>query len=179
MRTAVYAGTFDPVTLGHLSVIERAAPLFERLIVIVAVNPTKAPMFDVAERVELLRATTGHLRGIEVEATTGLVVDLARTRGASVLIRGIRGESDASYETALANANHALAPELTTIFLPAHPELSRVSSTALKELARAGGALDGICPPAVRVALLRKTTSPPSREAQTGPEDGAPIGGPR
>ncbi len=152
-RVAVYAGTFDPVTAGHVSVIERAARVFDRVIVLIAINPQKAPMFSTPERLQMLREATCHLDNVEHASTEGLVVDHARAHGASFLVRGIRGATDADYETALANANHDLAPDVTTVFLPAHPHLSEVSSSRLKELARAGAELSRFCPSGVERRL--------------------------
>ena len=109
MRLAVYAGTFDPITRGHLSVIERAAPLFDQLIVLCAVNPEKVPLFTLAERLEMITEATCHLPNVRCDASEGWVVEYARRRGAQVLVRGVRGATDADAETALANANLALA----------------------------------------------------------------------
>jgi pantetheine-phosphate adenylyltransferase len=156
MRIAVYAGTFDPVTAGHLSVIERADKLFDSTIVLVAVNPTKTPLFAVDERLLMIREATEHLQHVECAATEGWVVDYARAHGAAFLVRGIRGVTDADYETALAQMNRAVAPEITTVFLPAHSELSQVSSTLLKEMARLGEEIRSYCPVGVERRLREK-----------------------
>ena len=156
MRIAVYAGTFDPVTAGHLSVIERADKLFDRIIVLVAVNPTKAPLFTVDDRVAMIREAVGHLEHVECAATDGWVVDYARAHDAAFLVRGVRGATDADYETALAQMNHAVAPEITTVFLPAHSDLSEVSSTRLKEMARLGQEIRPYCPVGVERRLREK-----------------------
>ena len=156
MRVAVYAGTFDPVTAGHLSVIERADLLFDRTIVLVAVNPTKAPLFSVDERLAMTREATGHLRRVECAVTDGWVVDYARAHRAGFLIRGVRGATDAEYETALAQMNHTVAPEITTVFLPAHSDLSEVSSTRLKKLAGLGQDIRPYCPVGVERRLREK-----------------------
>jgi pantetheine-phosphate adenylyltransferase len=153
MRVAVYPGTFDPITLGHLSVIERGARLFDRLIVVIAVNPDKCPLFSLEERAEMIREATAHCLGVECASTTGLVVEFARERGARYLIRGIRGATDVEAEIALANANHELAPEIETVFVPAHPELSSVSSSQLKALAAQGLPISKYCSPEVRVRI--------------------------
>ncbi|HEY3356825.1 MAG TPA: pantetheine-phosphate adenylyltransferase [Polyangia bacterium] len=154
MRVAVYAGTFDPITRGHVSVIERAAPLFDRLIVLVAVNPEKRPLFTVPERLAMIAEATAHLGEVACDATDGWVVEYARAHGARVLVRGIRGATDAAAETALADANLALAPEVVTIFIPAHPRLSAVSSSRLKELAGRGEDLAPLCPEGVARRLV-------------------------
>jgi pantetheine-phosphate adenylyltransferase len=153
MWTAIYAVTFDPVTEGHLSVVRQAARLFGHVVVLVAVNPAKRTLFTPDERVALLREVTRDMPNVSVAFTTGLVVEYARRVGASVLLRGIRGATDAQFETELAQANRGLAPELATLFLPASAELSQVSSSALKELARSGGDLARYCPPAVAEKL--------------------------
>jgi pantetheine-phosphate adenylyltransferase len=163
MRLALHAGSFDPITCGHLSVIERAAALFDRLVVVVAVNPGKQPLFSAAERVQMIREATGRWPNVECTSTTGYVVDLARSRGAGFLVRGVRSGTDAGAELALAEVNHALAPEIQTIFIPAHPELSEVSSSRLKELAARGMDLSRFCLPAV-AAKLKQRLSAPAKE---------------
>jgi pantetheine-phosphate adenylyltransferase len=143
MRIALYAGTFDPITRGHLSVIERAARLFDRLLIVVAVNPDKRPLFAPVERVEMVVAGWDN---VSCAATEDYVVHLARQVGARYLVRGIRGATDVEGEIALATANHALAPEVETVFVPAHPELSEVSSSRLKQLAGQGIDVSRYCP---------------------------------
>lgn len=155
MRSAVYAGTFDPITAGHVSVIARARTLFDEVIVVVAINPDKQPMFSAEERRALIVASTSHLSGIRVETTEGMVVHLARQLGAQVLIRGVRSATDAAYELELAALNLGLAPEMQTVFLPAEPGLADISSSRLKMLARSGELLPTLCPPAVLAALAR------------------------
>lgn len=153
MRVALYAGTFDPITCGHLSVIERGARLFDRVVVAVAINPNKHPLFSLDERVRLIREVTASLPNVECGSTAGFVVDLARERGARYLIRGVRGATDIDGEIALAHLNHELAPEIETVFVPAHPTLSEVSSSRLKELAAKGLDLSRYCPPEVAARL--------------------------
>jgi pantetheine-phosphate adenylyltransferase len=165
MRIAVYAGTFDPITHGHLSVIERAAPLFEELIVLIAVNPDKQPLFDVNERLEMIREATAHLPSITVDATPRYVVVYAREHGAGYLIRGVRGATDTEYEITLAAANRELAPEVTTMFLPADPGLSEVSSSRLKALALAGADISTLCPAGVQRRLRARFPVPLQLEA--------------
>jgi pantetheine-phosphate adenylyltransferase len=156
MRVAVYAGTFDPVTAGHLSVIERADLLFDRTIVLVAVNPTKAPLFSIKERLAMICEATGHPQHVECAATDGWVVDYARAHEAAFLVRGVRGATDADYETALAQMNHVVAPEITTVFLPAHSNLSEVSSTRLKEMVGLGQNITAYCPAGVERRLRER-----------------------
>ena len=161
MRRAVYAGTFDPITAGHVSVIERARTLFEQVIVVIAVNPDKSPLFSVAERLALIQTATAHLSGIEATATEGMVVHLARTLEAPVLIRGVRSVTDAAYELELSRQNLALAPEVQTIFLPAEPTMADISSSRLKELARQGRLPSDLCPAGVLEALQHRLGSIP------------------
>jgi pantetheine-phosphate adenylyltransferase len=153
VRAAIYAGTYDPVTHGHLSVVARAVALFDRLWVVVAKNPHKQPLFSLAERVELLRESTRGWPSCQVVSTDGYVVELARELGARYLVRGVRGATDIDAELSLARLNQALAPELETVFVPAHAELSEVSSSRLKELARHGADVTRYCPPSVAVRL--------------------------
>jgi pantetheine-phosphate adenylyltransferase len=158
MRLAVYAGTFDPITCGHLSVIERGARLFDRLIVVVAVNPSKVPLFTAAERVEMILLVTGCWSNVQCSTTDGLVVEFARALGAQYLVRGVRGCTDVESEITLASMNHELAPDIETVFVPAHPELSEVSSSKLKELATQGLDISRYCPPEIAGRLRQRLT---------------------
>jgi pantetheine-phosphate adenylyltransferase len=153
MSIAVYAGTFDPITTGHLSVVMQAVRLFAHVRVLVAVHPKKVPLFDLDERIELAREAVGPVPTVSVDGTTGLVVDYARRIGATVLVRGLRGAADAAYETDLAQQNHELAPEVATVMLPAEPELSMVSSSELKARAERGEPIDRYAPPVVAERL--------------------------
>jgi pantetheine-phosphate adenylyltransferase len=161
MTIAVYAGSFDPVTAGHLSVVRQAARLFGHVVVVVAINPDKRTLLTVAERMELLREVVALHPNVTVASTEGLIVDYARAIGASVLLRGVRGATDAQFETTLAQANRALAPDLATLFLPAESHLAEVSSSRLKEKLARGEDVSDFCPPAV-AAKLRSRLSPPS-----------------
>ncbi|AKJ01888.1 phosphopantetheine adenylyltransferase [Archangium gephyra] len=161
MTIAVYAGSFDPVTAGHLSVVRQAARLFGHVVVVVAINPDKRTLLTVAERMELLREVVALHPNVTVASTEGLIVDYARAIGASVLLRGVRGATDAQFETTLAQANRALAPDLSTLFLPAESHLAEVSSSRLKEKLARGEDVSDFCPPAV-AAKLRSRLSPPS-----------------
>jgi pantetheine-phosphate adenylyltransferase len=162
MSIAVYAGSFDPVTAGHLSVIRQAARLFGHVVVVVAINPEKRTLLGVAERVELLREVVAHHPNVSVASTEGLIVEYARAIGASVLLRGVRGATDAQFETTLAQTNRALAPDLSTLFLPAEAHLAEVSSSRLKEKLARGEDVSDFCPPAV-AAKLRQRLSPTLR----------------
>lgn len=150
-RVAVYAGTFDPVTFGHLDVITKAAALVDVLHVLVAVNPQKTTWFTIEERQALLRSVCP--AGVLVGATHGMVVDFAKSVGATWLIRGVRTITDATAELELAALNAGLAPGITTLFVNADPTLSEVSSSGLKALAAGGGSLENVCPAAVAKAV--------------------------
>lgn len=167
MRVALYAGTFDPVTRGHLSVIERAQALFDRLLVVVAVNPSKKPLFTPDERVEMLRDVVASFHGVECVSTAGYVVHLARERGARYLVRGIRGATDIDGEIALAHLNHDLAPEIETVFIPARADLSEASSSRLKELVRAGADISRYCPAEIVARLVQRVITLDPNEEKT------------
>lgn len=153
MSIAVYAGTFDPITTGHLSVVMQAVRLFSHVRVLVAVHPDEEPLFDLGERVALARDAVGPVPTVSVDGTTGLVVDYARRIGATVLVRGLRGAADAADETDLAQQNHELAPEIATVMLPAEPELSMVSSSELEARAERGEPTERYAPDVVAERL--------------------------
>jgi len=163
MRVAIYAGTFDPITKGHLSVIEAGSKAFDELVVLLAVNPKKQPLFSVDERLDFINQATGHLDNVSTDATDGVVVQYARRRDARFLVRGIRGATDADYETHLANVNRTIAPEITTFFLAADPQLAEVSSSRLKEMAGFGEDGSGSCSADVWRALRTRLAPPPAR----------------
>jgi pantetheine-phosphate adenylyltransferase len=156
MKSAIYAGTFDPVTHGHLSVIERGARLFDRLTVLIAINPSKQPLLSLEERLELLRQVTRCWSHVECDSTAGYVVDFARARQARYLIRGVRSCTEIEAEITLAHSNRQLAPEVETVFVPAHPELSEVSSSRLKQLVAQGEDVSSYCAPQVVACLQRR-----------------------
>lgn len=134
-RIAVYPGSFDPITLGHLNVMERASRLFDRLIVGIGVNIHKFPMFDAKEREELIRLSTSHLTNIEIRTFRGLAVNFVRECGAKIMIRGVRPISDIAAELTMMMANRRLAPDVETLFMIADGELAHVSSSLIKEIA--------------------------------------------
>lgn len=155
MRTAVFPGSFDPVTTGHLDLTERAAALFDRVVVCVMVNAEKHPMFTLEERLELVRAAIAHLPNAGAAACTGLLADFAREVGACALVRGVRGCGDFDTEYQLAQINRSLLPGLDTVFLPSRPEHLHISSTMAREMVRYGQSLDGCVPPAAADVLMR------------------------
>lgn len=146
---AVYPGSFDPITLGHLDIIERGSRLFGRVIVAVLANPSKKPLFSVAQRVRQIRQATAHLPNVEVDSFDGLTVTYARQRQARVILRGLRVLSDFEYELQMAHTNRSLAPEIETVFLTTTTEYSFLSSSVVKEIARFGGSIDHLVPPSL------------------------------
>ncbi|PSU49829.1 pantetheine-phosphate adenylyltransferase [Photobacterium frigidiphilum] len=131
----IYPGTFDPITNGHLDLIERAAAMFDHVVVGIAASPSKKPLFDLQERVALTQAITKHLPNVEIVGFSGLLVDFAKESNADILVRGLRAVSDFEYEFQLANMNRRLMPELETVFLTPSEENSFISSTIVKEVA--------------------------------------------
>ena len=150
--TALCPGTFDPVTNGHLDIIERAARRFDALVVGVLDNPAKQPLFAAEERVSMLKEATHHLSNVEVDAFTGLLVDYAKRRGADVVVKGLRAVTDFEYEIQMAQMNHSLSG-LETLFMTAAPQWSFLSSSLIKEVARFGGDVSGLVPPVVSERL--------------------------
>lgn len=135
-RHAVYAGSFDPVTLGHMDIVQRAARMFDRLTVGVGVNPEKAPLFSPSERVDLLRELVAPFANVRVESFTGLTVDFVRQCGAAVMVRGLRTLTDIESEFTMTLANRALAAEIETVFLMASERYSHISSSLIKQIAK-------------------------------------------
>ncbi|WP_435275554.1 pantetheine-phosphate adenylyltransferase [Psychrobium sp. nBUS_13] len=153
---AIYPGTFDPITNGHLDLIERASKLFDHVIVGVANNPSKNPKFDLQQRVELAILVTQHLPNIEVVGFSGLLVDFAKEKNAKVLIRGLRAVSDFEYEFQLANMNRRLYPELESVFLTPAEQNSFISSTLVKDVALHKGDVSQFVPEIVSKALTQQ-----------------------
>lgn len=153
MRIAIYPGSFDPITNGHLDVIQRAAGLFDRLIVAVAQDNAKNSLFTVDERVSLIQQVTGKAANIEVMPFAGLLVNFAKSHGACALVRGLRAISDFEFEFQLALMNRKLEPNLETMFLMPREEFTYISSRLVKEIGRLGGNIDPFAPPNVVEAL--------------------------
>jgi pantetheine-phosphate adenylyltransferase len=163
-RVAVYPGSFDPVTVGHLDVVERGASLFDRVIVAVAPapsNPEKRALFTLEERLALVQGACAHLSNVVTEPLEGLLVNFAVERGARVIIKGLRAVSDCEYELAMALMNHRLRPEVEALYLMASAEHSFISSSLVREVARLGGPLDGLVPPLVAEAMGRRLCGEP------------------
>jgi pantetheine-phosphate adenylyltransferase len=156
---AVYPGTFDPITYGHIDVVERAAQLFERVVILVARNTAKAPLFTDDERIAMIREVFRSNRSIEVDGFDGLLVDYARQRKASVIVRGLRAVSDFEIEFQMALTNRKMSKELETIFLVPREQYSYLNSTIVREIARLGGNVSDFVPPPVRRRLKAKFRS--------------------
>ena len=155
-RHALFAGTFDPFTRGHLDVVARARALFDRVTVGVAVNPEKKALFGAEERADLVRGAVRHLEGVEVVLIPGLVVQACRELGADVLVRGARSGTDFDFEAQMARTNRALLPSIETVLLVTAPELSHVSSTLVRQIATLGGDASSLVPGNVAEALRSK-----------------------
>lgn len=156
MKIALYPGSFDPVTLGHLDVIKRASKLFDKLYVAVMVNVDKTTLFTAEERVEMLGAVISDFQNVEVVSRHGLTATLAAELGATTLVKGIRGNIDFDVEYQMALINRALNHELDTVFLPADSLLAHVSSTAARSIASVGGDLKGFVPEKILPVIMKK-----------------------
>jgi len=157
-RVAVYTGTFDPPTLGHLDIIRRATAIVDKLVIGVADNSLKTPLFMREQRVALLEGEVARIEGeIEVKAFDGLAVTFARSVGARIVVRGLRSGTDLDYESPMAAMNATMAPELETIFLVAAPAFAHIASSLVKDVARAGGDVDLFVPPAVAAQIHTRT----------------------
>jgi len=160
MRTVVYPGSFDPVTNGHLDVIERAARLFDKVVVAVAENESKHPLFTMSERCRLVRKAAAHLPGVEVDAFTGLLMDYVKRHSARIVIRGLRAVSDFEFEFQLALMNRKLNEQVETLFMVPKDTYTFLSSRIVKEICHLGGDISAFVPPEVEVALKRKLRPP-------------------
>ena len=160
MRIAIYPGSFDPLTNGHLSIIQRALQMFDRVIVAIAVNPKKVPLFSEEERKAFIREACSDPR-VEVDAFYGLLVDYAARRQVNVLLRGLRAVSDFEYELQLANMNRKLAPGIETVFMMTGEDYFYVSSNLVREVAMFGGNVEGLVPPNVLKSLRARYARQP------------------
>jgi pantetheine-phosphate adenylyltransferase len=160
VRRAIYPGSFDPITNGHLDVLQRAARLFDEVVVAVAFNEQKHSLFPVDERVALLKETTSGITNVSVSRFDGLLVDFARAQGASAVVRGLRAVSDFEFEFQMALMNRKLEPGIETIFMMPAEKYTYLSSRIVKEIGRLGGNVDSFVPDSVAAALRRKFASP-------------------
>jgi pantetheine-phosphate adenylyltransferase len=152
---AIYPGSFDPITLGHLDIIERACRLFDRAIVAVLCNPQKTPLFTVEERIEQIKISTQHLKNVEVDSFNGLTVEYVRSQNAKVLLRGLRVLSDFEKELQMAHMNKTLSDEIETVFLATSTEYGFLSSSVVKEIAKFGGSIEHLVPQHVAIKLYQ------------------------
>lgn len=156
MRKVVYPGTFDPITNGHVDLVERACRLFDQVVVAIAASTKKNPLFTLDERVDMTRATLSHLNNVEVCGFDILLVDFIAQKQAHGVLRGLRAVSDFEYEFQLANMNRALRPEMESLFLTPSEHLSYISSSLVREIASLGGDVSEFVPPEVQKALVKK-----------------------
>jgi pantetheine-phosphate adenylyltransferase len=156
MRKVIYPGSFDPVTYGHIDIIERARDLFDAVVVTVAVNPSKTPLFTVEERVQFIKESVKKFSNIQVDSFDGLVVDHAKSVGASGIIRGLRAISDFEFEFQMALMNRKLASDIATIFLMPHEKYTYLNSSIVRNLASLKGDVSDFVPHVVQEALIKK-----------------------
>lgn len=156
MKIGIYPGSFDPVTFGHLDIIERGAKIFDKLIVGVLTNNAKTPLFSSEERVRMINNLTKHLDNVEAKAFDGLTVDFAHAEGATVIVRGLRAVTDFEYELQLAQTNKVIAPDIDTIFLTTNLKYSYLSSSTVKEIASFGGDIHEFVSPEVQDRMKGK-----------------------
>ena len=156
MRIAVYPGSFDPVTLGHMDIISRSSKLFDKLIVGVLVNSSKVPLFSAEGRVNMIKGVVSEYANVEVRSFDGLLVEFARLCKATAVVRGLRAVTDFEYELQMSQTNHIIAPDIDTIFLTTNLNYAYLSSSVVKEVARYGGDISKFVAPEVRRQVLEK-----------------------
>ncbi len=156
MSSAIYPGSFDPVTNGHLDIIERTAAIFDKVTVAILVNSSKTPTFTVDERIDMLKKATAHIPNVEIEFFDGLLVDFVRSKGAKVIIKGLRAVSDFEYEFQMAMLNKSVAPDIETLFMMTGNKYSYLSSSIVKELGRLGATVDEFVPQAIMDNVTEK-----------------------
>lgn len=157
MKIGIYPGSFDPVTKGHLDIIERSAKMVDKLFVAVLNNNTKSPLFSVDERVNMLCEVTKDIPNVQIDAFSGLLVDYAKKRNATIIIRGLRAVTDFEYELQMSQTNYKLSPGLETVFLTTCPEYAYLSSTTVKEVAAFGGDISQFVPDTVMERMQEKS----------------------
>ncbi len=156
MRIGVYPGSFDPVTKGHLDIIERASKIFEEVIVVVSINTSKSPLFTLEERMDLLKESCKHIKNIQVDSFNGLLINYMKKINSNVIIKGLRAVSDFEYEFQMALMNRTLEPDIETLFMMTTDKYSYLSSSLVKEVVRFGGKVTGLVPEIVENQLYKK-----------------------
>ena len=159
MKIAIYPGSFDPITNGHVDVIERSCKIFDKVIVSVLHNSSKHPAFSIEEKITMIKRVTSHLNNVEVDYFDGLLVDYACQKNASTILKGLRAMSDFEYEMQMALMNRKQNPDIETLFLIASSEYSFLSSSIIKEIAKLGGKLDGFVPECIKTEIYNKFTN--------------------
>ena len=156
MRSAIYPGSFDPITNGHLDIIRRSAETFDKVIVTVSYNPSKTPMFDLEERVELIKKATADIKNIEVDYFSGLLIDYVKNKEVNVIVKGLRAVSDFEYEFQMALMNRKLNDNVETLFMMTNNQYSYLSSSLVKEVFKLGGSIEGLVPDVVIEEMKKK-----------------------
>ena len=156
MNIAIYPGSFDPVTNGHLDIIERTAEVFDKVIVAILINSSKTPTFSIEEKIDMLKKSTAHIPNVEIEFFDGLLVNFVKKKGAKVIVKGLRAISDFEYEFQMAMLNKSVAPDVETLFMMTSNKYSYLSSSIVKELGRLGAPLDDLVPEVIMNNIKEK-----------------------
>jgi len=156
LKIAVYPGSFDPATNGHIDIIKRSGALFDRVIVAVLSNPSKNPIFSVEERVDILKRTCGDIKNVEIDSFSGLLIDYCKSKNANVIVKGLRAVSDFEYELQMAHMNKKLNQEIETVFIMTSSRYSYLSSSLVKEVAQFGGCIRGLVPEIIEKEIYER-----------------------